>query len=72
MLYMSDWEHLHSGYSDHWFFQIQKLWKIANMYDELYNYYEVDSEFDKHAIRLSKNIIIMVLEQTVTRYTNFI
>ena len=24
------------------------------MYDELYNYYQVDSEFDKHAISLSK------------------
>jgi hypothetical protein len=55
MLYMSDWEHLHSGYSDHWFFSNSEIMeKIANMYDELYNYYEVDSEFDKHAIRLSK------------------
>jgi len=54
-LYMSDWEHLHSGYSDHWFFSNPEIMtKIANMYDELYNYYQVDSEFDKHAMSLSK------------------
>lgn len=55
MLYMSYWEHLYSGYSDHWFFSNPKIMtKIANMYDELYNYYQIDSEFDKHAMNLTK------------------
>ena len=55
MLYMSHWEHLHSGYSDHWFFSNPEFMKIiANMYDELYNYYQVNSDFDTHAISLSK------------------
>jgi len=54
-LYMADWEHFHSGYSDHWFFSNPEIMtKIANMYDELYNYYQIDSEFDKHAMFLSK------------------
>jgi len=54
-LYMSDWEHFHSGYSDHWFFSNPEIMtKIANMYDELYNYYQIDSDFDKHAMFLIK------------------
>lgn len=54
-LYMSDWEHLHSGYSDHWFFSNPEIMeKIANMYDELYIYYQVGSEFDKYAMSLVK------------------
>lgn len=54
-LYMSDWEHLHSGYSDHWFFSNPEIMTIiANMYDELYDYYKVDSAFDKHAMSLAK------------------
>ena len=54
-LYMSYWEHFHSGYSDQWFFSNPEIMtKISNMYDELYNYYQIDSEFDKHAMFLSK------------------
>lgn len=35
-LYMSNWQHLHSGYSDHWFFSEPKIMQIiANMYDHL-------------------------------------
>ena len=55
MLYMSHWDHQCSGYSDHWFFSNPEFMeKIANMYDELYDYYQIDSDFDKHAISLSK------------------
>ena len=55
MLYMAYWEHLHSGYSDHLFFSNPEFMaKIANMYEELYNYYHVDSEYDKYAMSLSK------------------
>lgn len=54
-LYMSYWEHLHSGYSDHWFFSNPEIMtKIANMYDELYDYYKVDSAFYKHSMYLAK------------------
>ena len=28
MLYMSHWDHLHSGYSDHWFFSNPEFMKI--------------------------------------------
>lgn len=54
-LYMSFWEHFHSGYSDCWFFSNPEIMtKIANMYDELYNYYQIDSEFDRYAMALTK------------------
>tara|TARA_X000000368_G_scaffold416174_1_gene409491 strand:+ start:7025 stop:7783 length:759 start_codon:yes stop_codon:yes gene_type:complete len=54
-LYIADWEHFHSGYSDHWFFSNPEIMKkIGNIYDELYNYYQVDSEFYKHAMSLTK------------------
>lgn len=53
-LYMSYWEHLHSGYSDHWFFSNPEIMtKIANMHDELYNYCQLDSDFDKYAMSLT-------------------
>jgi len=54
-IYMSWWEHLHSGYSDHWFISnLENMKKIALMYDSLYNYYKINSEFDKYSIKLSK------------------
>jgi len=55
MLYMSNWDHILSGYSDHWFFSNPKFMEtMSNMYDELYDYYQIDSDFDKHAMSLSK------------------
>ena len=54
-LYISHWDHFHSGYSDHWFFSNEKIiQKIANMYDELYNYFQINSNFYKNIINLSK------------------
>ena len=54
-LYMSYWDHLHSGYSDHWFFSNPDIMiKIANMYDILYDYYRINSDFDKFSQNLTK------------------
>ena len=52
---MADWEHFHSGYSDHWFFSNPEIMKkIGNIYDELYNYYQINSEFYKYVMILVK------------------
>lgn len=56
-LYMSYWDHMHSGYSDHWFFSNPiNMKKIADMYDILYDYYQINSDFNKYAIQLTKKI----------------
>ncbi len=52
-LYMSNWDHMHSGYSDHWFFSSPKNMKIlADMYDDLEKYYNLNSNFYKYATQL--------------------
>ena len=52
-LYMSNWDHMHSGYSDHWFFSSPKNMKIlADMYDDLEKYYNINSNFYKYATQL--------------------
>ena len=52
-IYMSWWEHLHSGYSDHWFFSNSKNMKIlADMYDILHKSLVINSDFDIYSKKL--------------------
>jgi len=53
-IHLSMWHHMHSGYSDHWFFSNSENMRIlAHMYDELYSYFVKNSTFDKYATELN-------------------
>lgn len=55
LLYMANWNHFHSGYSDHWFFSNPEIMlKIANMYDSLYNYYNINNPYYNYCKILEK------------------